>query len=151
MTCSRMGTFCRRTRPNDRETEEAGNGGEERFGPDHAGIKAIYRPFLSLCLTYASSAVAQVRAQKCAHNIAERNCIRTVCYIRIRARAHTYGNVTTRNSFARPIKQVIIIAEHPIFARSRERSKIASRRGGGGKGEKKGKKKDRYAALTIVI
>lgn len=64
-------------------------------------VKAIYRPFLSLCLTYAcrcaSSATAQVRAQKCVRAIcADRSCVPAV--LRVHRYIHV-GYVVARNPF----------------------------------------------------
>lgn len=89
-------------------------------------VKAIYRPFLSLCLTYAYRCASSATAR--------RKCKRKSVHARYADRTGRVTRAYTVTSrpetrFARLIKQVIIVSAHPIFVRPcRDGYKIARRR-----------------------
>lgn len=86
-------------------------------------VKAIYRPFLFLCLTYAyrcaSSATARRGARKCERkSVYARYADRSRVYRPHYACIGTYtATLRPETRFARLIKQVIIVSAHPIFVR----------------------------------
>jgi len=82
-------------------------------------VKAIYRPFLSLCLTYAYRyASSATRRASASAKVYTRDMPIEAAYRPYYACIGTYTATSwPETRFARLIKQVIIVSAHPIFVR----------------------------------